>query len=98
MINQSKNPFKDLKLSKEEEAILAQMEKNKFVEVKDLKKTKKRYKKYAQVTLNKLKNINLRLSLKDLQKLKVKAVENGLPYQTLAATILSPRRSGQFIN
>lgn len=88
MINQNKNPFKDLKLDKEEQSILNEAEKGKFIEVKDFKKTKEQYKKYAQFTLNKLKNINIRLTLKDLQKLKVKAAENGLPYQTLAASIL----------
>ena len=88
MVNQNKNPFKGLKLDKEEQAVLAQVEKGKFIEVKDLKKAKQEYKKYAQSTLNKLKNINIRLSFKDLQKLKVKAAENGLPYQTLASSIL----------
>ena len=88
MINQSRNPFKNLKLDKEEQSILKRVEKGEFVEIKGLKKSRGQYKKYAQSTLNKLKNINIRVNLRDLQKLKVKAAENGLPYQTLAATIL----------
>ena len=88
MTKQVNNPFKDLKLDKEEKAIVRAIENNEFVEVKDFDKKKKLYKKYATYTLTKLKNINIRISIKDLQKLKVKAVENGLPYQTLASTIL----------
>lgn len=39
-------------------------------------------------TLNKTKNINIRLSERDLYRLKSKAVEEGIPYQTLASSIL----------
>ena len=42
----------------------------------------------ARNTLNKTKNINIRLSEKDLHKLKVKAAEDGIPYQTLAGSVL----------
>lgn len=38
--------------------------------------------------LEKNKNINIRLSEHDIQKLKSKAAEKGLPYQTLVASIL----------
>lgn len=34
------------------------------------------------------RNINIRLSERDLFKLKAKAIEEGLPYQTLASSIL----------
>ena len=88
MVKQISNPFKDLKLDKEEKSIEKAIENDEFVEVKDLKKKKKLYGDYARYSLNKLKNINIRINLKDLQKLKVKAAENGLPYQTLASTIL----------
>jgi predicted DNA binding CopG/RHH family protein len=42
----------------------------------------------ARNTLNKTKNINIRLSERDLHKLKTKAIEEGIPYQTLASSIL----------
>ena len=88
MNRQINNPFKNLKLDKEEKEIVKAIENNEFVEEKDLNKKKRLYKSYASFTLNKLKNINIRMSFKDLQKLKIKATENGLPYQTLASTIL----------
>jgi len=88
MIKQTNNPFAHLKLEKEEKSIENALEKAEFVQIKDLDKRKKLYKGYAAYTLTKLKNINIRISLKDLQRLKVKAAENGLPYQTLVSTIL----------
>ena len=44
--------------------------------------------KYATNTLNKTKNINIRLSEKDLHKIKVKAMEKGIPYQTFIASLI----------
>jgi len=38
--------------------------------------------------LGKTKNINIRLSHKDLLKLKSRAVASGIPYQTLVASVL----------
>lgn len=42
----------------------------------------------ARDTLNKTRNTNIRLSERDLYKLKAKAIEEGIPYQTLAFSIL----------
>ena len=49
---------------------------------------KKELQKLARHTLNKTRNINIRLSERDLYKLKAKAIEEGIPYQTLASSIL----------
>jgi len=49
---------------------------------------KKELQQAAKNTLNKTRNINIRLSERDLHKLKVKAMEEGIPYQTLASSIL----------
>lgn len=75
-------------LDEEEEQIIKDFEEGKLVRTKDFEKQKKLFQEYARNTLNKTKNINIRLSEKDLQKLKRKAMEEGLPYQTLIASIL----------
>lgn len=49
---------------------------------------KKRLQQVAKNTLNKTRNINIRLSERDLYRLKSKAAEEGIPYQTLASSIL----------
>ena len=39
--------------------------------------------------------MNLRISKKDLDALKIKAMEEGIPYQTLAASVLHKYLSGR---
>ncbi len=80
--------MKSYKLDPEEKQFLEDYEKGEFKSVKNLEKEKKRYQEYARNTLNKLKNINIRLSIRDLEKLKARSTETGLPYQTLAAAVL----------
>lgn len=76
-------------LDKEEQAQqLQQVEFGEFVSAKDAGALKKQAILAAKNTLNKTTNINIRLSLKDVNKLKSKAAEEGIPYQTLAASIL----------
>jgi len=79
--------MKYFELTKEEEKLLSEFESGKFASVMDDKR-KKLLEKVAKNTLNKTKNINIRLSEKVLARLKAKATEEGLPYQTLASSIL----------
>lgn len=53
-----------------------------------LRSAKKELHQIAKNTLNKTRNINIRLTERDLNRLKAKAIEEGIPYQTLAASIL----------
>lgn len=75
-------------LDEEEEQILKDFEEGKLVRVKDFEKQKELFKEYARNTLNKNKNINIRLSERDLYKLKARAMREGIPYQTLASSVL----------
>ncbi len=89
------NPFKNLVLDPEEKEINDAIESGKITFVKISPKERKRLQKIAKYTLEKVKNINLRLSENDLQNLKVKAMEEGMPYQTLAASILHKYTTGR---
>ena len=80
--------MKTIILDEEEEQIIKDFEAGKYIRVKNLEQEKKRLQEIARNTLNKTKNINIRLSERDLHKLKVKAIEEGIPYQTLASSIL----------
>ncbi|MFH1187096.1 MAG: hypothetical protein V1697_02895 [Candidatus Levyibacteriota bacterium] len=80
--------MKHVVLTDEESKILEAIEKGEYVSVKNLSKEKKDAIDAVQNTLNKTKNINIRLTMRDIQKLKARAVENGLAYQTLIAAIL----------
>lgn len=80
--------MKYYELTKGEQEILDAYERGEFKSVPNLKKAKEYFRQVARNTLNKTKNINIRLSQRDLQKIKAKAIETGIPYQTLVSSIL----------
>ena len=80
--------MKYYELDKEEQEILDSVERGEWKPVKNLAEEKIRLKQIAKNTLNKTRNINLRLSERVVAKLKAKAVKEGLPYQTLASSVL----------
>ena len=45
-------------------------------------------KKAAEATLKKSERMNIRISPNDLRRLKIKAMEEGMPYQTLVSSII----------
>jgi len=75
-------------LDKEEQKQLEGIESGELASVKDLEAAKREAIRAAKSSLNKTLNINIRLSERDVYKLKAKAAEEGLPYQTFAASIL----------
>ena len=87
--------MKYLKLDKEEQKILESYEKGEWKTDKDLSKRIKSLKISAKATLNKTKNINIRLSEYSVYKLKAEALRQGIPYQTLASSVLHRFVTGQ---
>ena len=75
-------------LDKEEEKLLNAFENGEFKSVPNFEQRKRDLQQIARNSLNKTKNINIRLSERDLYRLKAKAAEEGIPYQTLASSIL----------
>jgi predicted DNA binding CopG/RHH family protein len=75
-------------IDNDEQNILEAVENDEFQSVPNLEKRKQELRSYAKNSLNKTLNINIRLSERDVYKLKSKAAEEGLPYQTLVASIL----------
>lgn len=80
--------MKNLKLSKEEKEILKAFEAGEFRSIRNFKQEKKHFQQYARNTLSKPRNINIRISDRDLQRIKAIAAEKGLPYQTLISSLL----------
>lgn len=80
--------MKYFELDEEEKQLLEEIEKGEWKPVKNFAKAKREAMETAKNTLNKTRNINIRLSERDLQKLKAKAAREGLPYQTLAASLI----------
>ena len=78
-----------------EKAILDSVEKGEWRSVRDLKAEKKRYAGYAASTFRKDRRVNIRISGKDLDALQKRALEEGLPYQTLISSLIHKFVSGR---
>jgi len=80
--------MKYYELTKEEKRLLKEVEAGKWKRVKNFEKEKKEAMFVARYTLSKTKNINIRVSAKTLFQLRSRAVAEGIPYQTLASSVL----------
>lgn len=85
------------RLTKEEKEMLHSVEKGEWRSVKDLEKQKKHYQQLARQALLKNRRINIRLSNQDLEGLQAKAAQEGLPYQTLVASVLHKYVVGRLV-
>lgn len=72
----------------DEKMILQEFEKGNFSSIAELKKGKQKYHDEAKYTLSKSKTINIRITEKDLKKIRAIAVSQGLPYQTFISHVL----------
>ena len=84
-----------MKLTEEERDILESVERGEWRPVRGLAKEKSRYEAAARATLRKDKRVNIRMTERDLVRLKKKAEEEGLPYQTLISSVLHKYISGR---
>jgi predicted DNA binding CopG/RHH family protein len=78
-----------------EEDILKSYENNEWKSAADFKKLKEEFESYALHTFRKNKRINIRISESDLNRLKAKSLEEGLPYQTLVSSLIHRYVSGK---
>lgn len=81
-----------------EEDILSSFEKGEWRSVPNLKDEIERYASSAAAALSKDKRINIRLSSRDLEDIQMRAAEEGMPYQTLIASILHKYASGRLVD
>lgn len=87
--------MKKVKLDKYEQAIEKSLASGEFKRVRNFPAEKNKLIKAAENTLNKMRNINLRVSIRDLMKVKSRAEETGIPYQTLVRSLIRQYASGQ---
>ncbi len=76
------------KLDQEEREILEAFESGNIRRSKDAVDIQKRHQEYAAAMFRKDARVNIRLPSKDLRGLQKKALAEGIPYQTLIASIL----------
>ena len=84
-----------LKLDKEELQILQDFERSEFESIKNFRAEKRQLEAAARRTLQKGKRINIRISARDLEKIRKWAVMEGMPYQTFIASALHKLVTGQ---
>jgi len=84
-----------MKVSKKEKELLDSVEREEWVSIPDFRKEAKRYQEYARATFRKDKRVNIRISENDLIKIQKRALQEGLPYQTLISSILHKFVTGQ---
>ena len=85
------------KLDPAEKELLESYEKNEWESLEDFKEKRAKYAEYAAATFRKDKRINIRISDNDLTGLKVRAREEGIPYQTLVSSVLHKYVAGRFV-
>lgn len=80
-----------------EKQILSAFEAGKLKSVVTSDAALRRYREYARATLTKNKRVNVRLSTQDLSDIQARAVEEGVPYQTLISSVLHKFLTGRFV-
>jgi len=86
-----------MKLDKEEQNILASVEAGEWKPVKGMEARKISHREIAKATFRKDSRVNIRLPKRDVTAIQVKAMEQGIPYQTLMASILHRYVSGRLV-
>ncbi|MBW1643111.1 MAG: antitoxin [Deltaproteobacteria bacterium] len=86
-----------IKLDKEEKDFLDSYERGEWKSVKNLEEEILKHRGYARETLRKDKRVNIRISSMVLEELQTRAVEDGMPYQTLISSILHRFVTGRLI-
>ncbi|MDP1597412.1 MAG: hypothetical protein Q8S46_03165 [Methylotenera sp.] len=85
------------KLDHFEKELLDAFEQGELKSISPSKADFTKFKAAATATFLKEKRINIRLSSPDLMDIQARAMEEGLPYQTLIASILHKFVSGRYI-
>ena len=84
-------------LDKEEREIMESVERGEWIATKDQGKEAEKLVSAAKTTLVKDMRMNIRISRRDLNALKIRAMQEGIPYQTLVSSIIHKYLSGRLV-
>jgi len=87
-----KKAFKPI--DQEEKDLMESIERDEWQPVKKFDQEKEKAMTAARNTLKKEKRINLRLTQKDYHQIQIKAIEEGIPYQTLISSLVHKYLNG----
>jgi predicted DNA binding CopG/RHH family protein len=80
---------------KEEKKLIESIEKGEWRSIEDLDNEINRARQSAEDTFSKDQRMNIRISKRDLNNLKIKALEEGIPYQTLVSSLIHKYLAGR---
>ena len=83
-----------MKIDADEKELLESVERGEWKSAGN-KRERSRFSRYAKATFKKDRRLNIRLSSKDLEAIQKRALSEGLPYQTLIASLLHKYASGR---
>jgi predicted DNA binding CopG/RHH family protein len=83
------------KLTAEEEALLSYIEEEQPNSISNIADEKHRFQQMAQQQINKKKAISIRLVDSDIERMKAKSIEQGIPYQTIISTLVHQYVTGK---
>ena len=86
-----------MKLTKDETDLLNSVESGDWERIPDFPSQSARYCEAARATLRKDKRVNIRMTERDLVRLKKTAMHEGLPYQTLISSVLHKFLNGRLV-
>ena len=89
---------KVVKYDEEEREILQAWEAGTLKPVADMAEQAKARRAAAAATFKKDQRLNIRISSRDLKSLQARALEEGVPYQTFAASLLHKFVSGHLVS
>jgi predicted DNA binding CopG/RHH family protein len=86
-----------IRLDKQEAELLDSYESGEWRSIEGWEVESQRYRQYARATFAKDRRVNIRISSKDLEGIQKQALEEGIPYQTLIASVLHKYVSGRLV-
>ena len=86
-----------VRLDREEQELLGSFERDEWRSVTGREAEIERYRQYARATFKKDMRVNIRISKKDLEALQKRALEEGIPYQTLMGSVLHKYVDGRLV-
>ena len=86
-----------MKIDKEEKELIESIEKGEWRPVRDSAGLKKKLLAAVKTTMLKDQRMNIRIAKRDLEALKARALEEGMPYQSLVSSVLHRYVTGRLV-
>ena len=94
-MSETNDPNRESYMEEEEQELLSSVERGEWQPATDADSLRREAVSTAEATLRKDRRMNVRISERDMRKLKARAAEEGIPYQTLVTMVLHKYVTGR---